>query len=391
MYTIKVKPWAYIVLGMVGAVIVAVIWGYVQRQDVIAPTVNQPVNINQPNTNSPANTNTATTAVFSTADLPDRDPKLSFIATIPASWVAEYVAGSQAINFYDPKGTADSTLEKSQIFVKYFEASKFLTLTTVTIKSRTETTVNGRPTVTYIIEKKIGVADFPSQPSWRNREHRVTDIRSTNASPTLFYVFAKAPDVTDAVFDQFLTSVTFGEKTVTSNVVYPLIGFVSRITKKPFGIHITPSTSPVQPERFSGWHSGADAEVTADEVGHDVPVYAIAAGTIRLARVADGYGGIMIVEHTIGSETVSAVYGHVRLSSIKKAVGDVVASAEQMAVLGRGGTEETDGERQHLHFGLLPGRSTNLQGYASRERGLTAWLNPLDWLSQQGATAPRST
>ena len=33
-----------------------------------------------------------------------------------------------------------------------------------------------------------------------------------------------------------------------------------RITKKPFGIFITTQNSPVQPERFSGYHTGVDVE-----------------------------------------------------------------------------------------------------------------------------------
>src|SRR4030067_1140465 len=33
-----------------------------------------------------------------------------------------------------------------------------------------------------------------------------------------------------------------------------------RVTKKPFGIFITPQNSPIQPEKFSGFHTGADFE-----------------------------------------------------------------------------------------------------------------------------------
>ena len=31
-----------------------------------------------------------------------------------------------------------------------------------------------------------------------------------------------------------------------------------RITKKPFGIKISPENSPISPERFSGYHTGID-------------------------------------------------------------------------------------------------------------------------------------
>src|SRR4051812_44989022 len=58
----------------------------------------------------------------------------------------------------------------------------------------------------------------------------------------------------------------------------PVAGFLSRVTKKPFGIYITPSNSPVQPEKFTGYHTGADAEY--GEVTADVPVYSVASGTV---------------------------------------------------------------------------------------------------------------
>jgi hypothetical protein len=43
--------------------------------------------------------------------------------------------------------------------------------------------------------------------------------------------------------------------------VPPVPGFPEEITKKPFGIFINPETSPVQPERFRGYHTGVDVEV----------------------------------------------------------------------------------------------------------------------------------
>lgn len=43
-------------------------------------------------------------------------------------------------------------------------------------------------------------------------------------------------------------------------IVLPIAEFEKRITKKPFGIYITPQNSPVQPERFTGYHTGVDVE-----------------------------------------------------------------------------------------------------------------------------------
>lgn len=169
-----------------------------------------------------------------------------------------------------------------------------------------------------------------------------------------------------------------------SAVAFPLAGFASRITKKPFGIHIIPATSPVQPERFSGYHTGADAETTADEAAIDIPVFSITDGKIVLKRTMSGYGGVVMIEHVVSGETVTALYGHMRLSSISKSVGDAVQKGEQIAVLGTGFSAETDGERKHLHFGLRQGRSTGSRGYVSSEAQLAQWVDPVRWFQEHG-------
>jgi hypothetical protein len=83
--------------------------------------------------------------------------------------------------------------------------------------------------------------------------------------------------------------------TPTSKLVEPTKNFVQRVTKKPFGILIDKKTSPVQPERFSGYHTGADAEYA--DVKTDVPVVAIADGTVEYANTVDGYGGVIAVTY----------------------------------------------------------------------------------------------
>lgn len=63
-----------------------------------------------------------------------------------------------------------------------------------------------------------------------------------------------------------------------SKYTYPINDFFQRITKKPFGIFITPKNSPVQPEKFMGYHTGVDIEY--GDITGDVPVYAIANGQV---------------------------------------------------------------------------------------------------------------
>lgn len=101
-------------------------------------------------------------------------------------------------------------------------------------------------------------------------------------------------------------------------------------------------------------------------------------------RTVSGYGGVVMIEHTVEGETVTALYGHVRLSSVSKKVGDPVSKGEKIAVLGTGFSSETDGERKHLHFGLLKGSSTNLRGYVSTEAELAPWVDPVGWFHNQG-------
>lgn len=125
-------------------------------------------------------------------------------AEVPVGWKAEAVAGSQAINLYDPVAPGSDNLAKSQVFVRYFRGNGFLTLSTVTVHERSETKVAGRPAVRYVIEKKASVLDFLDQPKWRSGRHEVTDVRSTEESPTVFYVVAKRPELSDEIYAHLL-------------------------------------------------------------------------------------------------------------------------------------------------------------------------------------------
>lgn len=87
-------------------------------------------------------------------------PSFRFSAEIPDTWEVEFVREINAVNIYDPNGPATEVRKQSQIFIRLFEADRFLTLSTVDILQREETTVQGHPAVRYEIEKKAGVADY---------------------------------------------------------------------------------------------------------------------------------------------------------------------------------------------------------------------------------------
>ena len=161
---------------------------------------------------------------------------------------------------------------------------------------------------------------------------------------------------------------------VMNNLADPVKDFKQRVTKKFFGTYVTPNNSPVQPEKFTGYHAGADAEY--GDVAGDVPVYAITDGTVLVARWASGYGGVIAIQHIINNQKVIGIYGHVNPSSLPKVSVKVIAG-QQIGILGKGGSNETDGERKHLHFGLVKGTTVNLLGYVKNTSQLSAWIDPL--------------
>jgi murein DD-endopeptidase MepM/ murein hydrolase activator NlpD len=183
-------------------------------------------------------------------------------------------------------------------------------------------------------------------------------------------------------------STTLAQAKVQPAVVLPVKDFYNRVTKKHFGQYITQKNSPVKPERFRGYHTGADAETTKAEQKIDVPVYAIANGQVLYVGYVNGYGGVVVIKHTVGKEVVTALYGHVRLSSVKLRKNSKVIAGQKIAVLGTGYSSETNGERKHLHFGLLKGTVINFKGYVQSKSQLSAWLDPVVWLKAHGAVAP---
>ena len=170
------------------------------------------------------------------------------------------------------------------------------------------------------------------------------------------------------------TPTTPSPTTTTAALAEPIAEFKQRITKKGFGVYLTPQTSPVPNDRFTGYHTGVDVEYT--DTNADVPIYAIADGHIVLARTASGYGGVMMLKFSWQDKEHLALYGHVRLSSVP-AVGTFVAKGQQIGVLGKGGTSETGGERHHLHFDVLAGTNQDIRGYVQNKTDLALWLDPL--------------
>jgi len=161
-----------------------------------------------------------------------------------------------------------------------------------------------------------------------------------------------------------------------SDLYPPLDRVAERVSKKTFGLFVTKKNSPIQPERFQGFHTGIDLEVFAEELKIDVPVLAACSGQIKMKKRATGFGGVMVTSCKLEGQDITAVYGHLKLESVSKNVGDSVQVGEKLGILGAPYSDETDGERKHLHFGFHKGTVVNILGYVQNETELKNWINP---------------
>lgn len=167
-------------------------------------------------------------------------------------------------------------------------------------------------------------------------------------------------------------------ETVKSRVDYaaPMDQAKKRITKKTFGLYVTPETSPVQPDKFRGFHAGVDWEVFADELDKDVPVKAVCSGNLRMKKMASGYGGVAVQDCKLGGELITVIYGHMKLASISLKVGEPISAGEKIGLLGADKSVETDGRRKHLHLAFHQGEKINIKGYLEKKQDLDEWIDP---------------
>jgi len=156
----------------------------------------------------------------------------------------------------------------------------------------------------------------------------------------------------------------------------PLDKAEERVNKKKFGVYITPQNSPVQPEKFKGFHTGVDFEVFPEELNTEVPVYAICSGKIKLKQYVSGYGGTAVQACELNKEPITIIYGHLKLSSITVNVDENIEAGERIGILGADKSQETDYERRHLHLGIHKGIELNIKGYVGSQSELLNWINP---------------
>jgi dienelactone hydrolase len=216
-----------------------------------------------------------------------------------------------------------------------------------------------------------GTADESTPIEWSDKFNTAMEEANKNVT---YNVYPGGPHEFTSDWPEFMrTNLEFFDQHLkSSQLVAPVKEFQDRITLKNYGTYVEPGNSPVDPERFQGFHTGVDAEFPEEG---EVPVFAITDGEILLARVVNGYGGVIMIKHTIQGQDYSVLYGHLDPDSIT--TQNQVKAGEQIAVLGEGFTSETDGERKHLHFSIKPGTNTDLRGYVDSEAKLKEWIDPL--------------
>lgn len=153
-----------------------------------------------------------------------------------------------------------------------------------------------------------------------------------------------------------VTAVVAANPAESSRVVFPLPEGTWTATS-PFG----PRTHPITGEE--SFHTGADFSAP-----DGTPILAAADGTVTVAEFSGGYGGLVVIEHTIDGQTVATAYAHSWENGIHVTTGDQVTAGQHIADVGSSGMSTGP----HLHFEVRDG------GTDGEYIDPAAWLNKHD-------------
>lgn len=168
-------------------------------------------------------------------------------------------------------------------------------------------------------------------------------------------------------------------------VFYPMTSYEQRLTFRKFGQKVTAADKPKCGRAFFGIHNADDLEILPGEENSDVPVFAAVDGKVVYLDNVDGYGGLLVLKGKLNNEDMTFNYGHIKLASAKFSQGSEVKAGDEIAILGKGCSRETDFERKHLHFAIHKGITVDVSGYLQNESELSDWLNPLETLKNNNA------
>ena len=148
-----------------------------------------------------------------------------------------------------------------------------------------------------------------------------------------------------------------GSVAESSRIVLPLPEGTWVMTS-PFGMREHPITGEYK------LHTGTDF------AGPDgTPILAAADGIVTVAEYTGGYGGLVVIEHTVDGQTVATAYAHSWENGIHVSVGDRVTAGQHIADVGSSGYSTGP----HLHFEVRIGGTNG------------DYTDPAVWLNQHGA------
>jgi len=143
----------------------------------------------------------------------------------------------------------------------------------------------------------------------------------------------------------------------TSHVAFPL----------PDGTYTKTDSFGMRTDPYSGesrFHAGSDLAAPAG-----TPILAVADGIVSFAGQRGTYGGLIVVDHTVGGERVASYYAHMYDAGILVTEGDSVAAGQHIGDVGSAGKSTGP----HLHLEIHPGGADHPA------------VNAEEWLAENGA------
>ena len=114
----------------------------------------------------------------------------------------------------------------------------------------------------------------------------------------------------------------------------------------------------------------ASVQVTlACHAADGTPIMAVADGYVTVAEFSAGWGGLIVIEHTVNGQLVATAYAHSWQHAIYVTAGQRVKAGDHIGDVGSSGLSTGP----HLHFEVRPGGS-----YAEA-------IDPEPWLAAHGA------
>ena len=117
--------------------------------------------------------------------------------------------------------------------------------------------------------------------------------------------------------------------------IFPIDQGEVRVTKKTFGLKVSPKDSPITPEKFTGYHTGADFETFPSEKDTEVSIRTICTGPLVMKKWATGYGGVVVQTCQLDKEDVTVIYGHLNIASVATTINTQLKTGDIIGILGK--------------------------------------------------------